>query len=68
MTRRDIFTGKFRKETFQLVVHDFGNFAYQIIAESEDRRDLEYQANNLNNLFINARNDKQFLAAVYGED
>lgn len=50
---------------YQLILHDFGNLAMQVIIESDDQTMLESAADNLNFLFQSSGRQEQFDAEVY---
>lgn len=52
-------------EYFDLILHDFGNLANQLVTTSENKHDLKRMAENLNHMFAQAGLAKQFEAAVY---
>ena len=62
---RSKMTGQFIKPIFELILHDFSNLSVQVIDHSENRYGLEVVANNLNNMFIQAGRDRQFVAEVF---
>jgi hypothetical protein len=55
-------------DEYQLVLHDFGNFRYQILKISIDNKaELDALADNMNYLFSQSGVSKQFKAEVYTE-
>lgn len=67
MKHRNPITGQFEKPWYSLVLHDFGNLGFQVLRTSQDKRELEEEAENLNHVFIQAGRSKQFEAQVCAE-
>jgi len=62
--KRNKTTGMFSKPLFELILHDFGNLAFQIITISELETDLKEQADALNRCFEASGRSAQFKAEV----
>jgi hypothetical protein len=63
--KRSRTTGQFTKPLFELYLHDLGNLAVQLITCSEDKSELDRQAESMNQLFMLAGCGDTFKAEVY---
>jgi hypothetical protein len=57
-------TGQFTKPLYELYLHDLGNLAVQLITCSEDKSELDRQADSINQLFMLAGRGETFQAQV----